>query len=280
MANDDNRISGLLVLDITSLTTPLYKISPIAKEDWNFYQRIGDVKPSKVLKYKESLLVNNGNKGVAVYHLTESGKPVYIGCISSDGDDVNNIIFAEDGKMITGAITAPYNFRIYADMDMVADKKEMKKHVDKVVDDDWEIINEFQLKEDVNSISIDRDLNGNSFELKAIRLIIMLPSNELMQGTYTGTIHINGTKRLFSRCVSYNKNAAIFLEEHVGRDGLIEYVGHNICDPYFPTVPIEYVLGNPISFSDEFIYKIGFSPNSDNVVFPSGTQVKLFGRRK
>ena len=109
--NDENRISGLVVLDITNLSTPTYKYYPIASDDWNYYQRIGDVKPSHLLVTNDKVLLNNGNKGIAVYD-NENAEPIYIGCIPSDGDEIYQIIKTDDGRLVSGCHTAPYNFRI------------------------------------------------------------------------------------------------------------------------------------------------------------------------
>ena len=109
--NDASRISGLVVLDISNLSAPTYKFYPIAKEDWNYYQRIGDVKPSHLIITDDKVLLNNGNKGIAVYDNTKE-EPFYIGCIPSDGDEVYQMVKTEDGRFVTGCHIAPYNFRI------------------------------------------------------------------------------------------------------------------------------------------------------------------------
>lgn len=109
--NDENRISGLVVLDITNLSTPTYKYYPIASDDWNYYQRIGDVKPSHLLVTNDKVLLNNGNKGIAVYD-NANAEPIYIGCIPSDGDEIYQIIKTDDGRLVSGCHIAPYNFRI------------------------------------------------------------------------------------------------------------------------------------------------------------------------
>lgn len=109
--NDKDRISGLLVLDISNLSAPTYKFYPIDAADWNFYQKIGDVKPSHLLITNNKVLLNNGNKGIAVYDITGE-EPVYIGCIPSDGDEIYQMVKADDGRLISGCHIAPYNFRI------------------------------------------------------------------------------------------------------------------------------------------------------------------------
>ena len=109
--NDKDRISGLLVLDISNLSAPTYKFYPIDAADWNFYQKIGDVKPSRLLITNNKVLLNNGNKGIAVYDNTGE-EPAYIGCIPSDGDEIYQMVKADDGRLISGCHIAPYNFRI------------------------------------------------------------------------------------------------------------------------------------------------------------------------
>lgn len=109
--NDQDRISGLLVLNISDLSVPTYKFYPIDTTDWNFYQMIGDVKPSRLLITNDKVLLNNGNKGIAVYDNTGE-EPAYIGCIPSDGDEIYQIVKTDDGRLISGCHIAPYNFRI------------------------------------------------------------------------------------------------------------------------------------------------------------------------
>lgn len=109
--NDENRVSGLVVIDITDLSTPTYKYYPIASDDLNYYQRIGDVKPSHLLVTNDKVLLNNGNKGIAVYD-NSNAEPIYIGCIPSDGDEIYQIIKTDDGRLVSGCHIAPYNFRI------------------------------------------------------------------------------------------------------------------------------------------------------------------------
>lgn len=109
--NDEERIAGLIVLDIEDLSAPTYKYYPISKKDWNYYRKIGDVKPSHLLVTADKILLNNGNKGIAVYD-NSGDEPVYRGCITSDGDEIYQMVKTDDGRLISGCHIAPYNFRI------------------------------------------------------------------------------------------------------------------------------------------------------------------------
>lgn len=110
--NDQDRISGLLVLNISDLSTPTYKFYPINAADWNFYQKIGDVKPSHLLITDDKVLLNNGNKGIAVYD-NSGDEPVYCGCIPSGGDEIYQMVKTADGRLVSGCHIAPYNFLIH-----------------------------------------------------------------------------------------------------------------------------------------------------------------------
>lgn len=109
--NDGNRISGLIVLNLSNMDAPTYVYYPIASEDWNTYQNIGDVKPSHLLLTNDKVLLNNGNMGIAVYD-NSGTHPVYMGCIPSDGDDIYQMAHTDDGRLVSGCHIAPFNFRI------------------------------------------------------------------------------------------------------------------------------------------------------------------------
>lgn len=109
--NDGNRISGLIVLNLSNMDSPTYVYYPIASEDWNTYQNIGDAKPSHLLLTNDKVLLNNGNMGIAVYD-NSGTHPVYMGCIPSDGDEIYQMAHTDDGRLVSGCHIAPFNFRL------------------------------------------------------------------------------------------------------------------------------------------------------------------------
>lgn len=108
-ANDESRIAGLVILDIENIKSPKFEYIPISQKDWNNYNMVGDVKPSHLIILTNKIVMNNGDKGIAVFDITGTAK--YRGCISSDGDDIYQMV-TNSGRFITGSLTAPYNFRI------------------------------------------------------------------------------------------------------------------------------------------------------------------------
>lgn len=109
--NDENRISGMIVLDLSNMDAPTYAYYPISQDDWNTYQKIGDVKPSHLLLTNDKVLLNNGNMGIAVYDRSGT-HPIYMGCIPSGGDEIYQMARTDDGRLVSGCHIAPFNYRI------------------------------------------------------------------------------------------------------------------------------------------------------------------------
>ena len=87
--NKKNDKRGVITCDISDFNNIKYYFSPIAKKDW-YKKKIGDPEPSYIDIYKNKLYTNFGEKGIAIFDISNPSKPRYEGII--DITNNNNLI--------------------------------------------------------------------------------------------------------------------------------------------------------------------------------------------
>jgi len=110
--NNPDSIQGILTLDITDIETlpESHKISNIDFKDRNEITTSSDSQPTFIAKVGKALVVNNDNKGIAIFDTTNNpDKPDYKGIYVPDNSKLTYRVFAtEDGKVLFDN-----NYRLY-----------------------------------------------------------------------------------------------------------------------------------------------------------------------
>lgn len=92
----NNRRMGLLTLNISDLSNITGSVQHISIDDMCDYMLSGDPKPKKILMREDKLFLANGNKGIAIYDISTSGRPIYLG--TKFLTEINDV----DGMAIAG----------------------------------------------------------------------------------------------------------------------------------------------------------------------------------
>lgn len=87
--NKRNDKRGIITCDISNINNIKYHFSPIAQKDW-YTKKIGDPEPSYLDIYKNKLYTNFGEKGIAIFDISNPSQPYYEGIINITNN--NNII--------------------------------------------------------------------------------------------------------------------------------------------------------------------------------------------
>lgn len=111
--NTEGAPYGILVLDITDLSDIKNTFVQIPVSDINIYSA-GDPNPCEIEQYKNKLILNNGNQGLAVFDITDESNPVYRGCIPCDSEEAHSLHVTKDGRLFVGtAYIEPFTVRIF-----------------------------------------------------------------------------------------------------------------------------------------------------------------------
>lgn len=111
-----DRVQGIVTLDVTNITTcPFtYNLSMIATEDKNDITTGSDSEPSIICRMGNTIIVNNDNKGIAIFDATHRpDKPEYEGVyLPHDGCCIYRMVATEDGRLFLADGSAGSN-RLY-----------------------------------------------------------------------------------------------------------------------------------------------------------------------
>lgn len=113
LVNTEDVHYGVVVLDVSDMANITSEVYDMDTEDINLYAA-GDPMPCEIERYGDKLLLNNGDKGVAVFSVLEDGTAQYRGCIPCDGEPVHSLHTTADGRIFVGcAYVNPANVRLF-----------------------------------------------------------------------------------------------------------------------------------------------------------------------
>lgn len=92
-------IAGIMRIDISSFTNPIKEIYCIPESDLT-NNTSGDPTPNRIARYRNTLLINNRDKGIATYDISKN-TPVYLGLFPV-GTSINTLTVTPDGRLFTG----------------------------------------------------------------------------------------------------------------------------------------------------------------------------------
>ena len=100
-SEDDKR--GILVYDLRDLDAIPVKFVSLPESEYYTYKEIGDQMPNRMTLDDNYLVVNNSEKGVAIFDLShELGSPIYKGSLLNDGNVVaSEVMFGEGNLFIS-----------------------------------------------------------------------------------------------------------------------------------------------------------------------------------
>lgn len=113
LVNTEGAYYGLEVLDISDMSNILTKFIPIDAEDINMYGA-SDPKPCEIERIGTRLILNNGDKGVAIYTIEDGANPIYRGCVPCGGEEAHGLHVTRDGRLFVGnAFVEPFKVRMF-----------------------------------------------------------------------------------------------------------------------------------------------------------------------
>ena len=113
-ADYDNRIMGVLTIDIANLKKPKYNISKIADADRCEFNETGDPQPTRIVRFGDYLLLNSSDKGVAVFKINDKANPTYMKTVKiNDGKDIAALEKFSDDEVFIGEHSSPNKYYIY-----------------------------------------------------------------------------------------------------------------------------------------------------------------------
>lgn len=99
-SQDDKR--GILVYDLSNLNLITNNYVSLPNSEYYTYKSIGDQMPNRIALYNNFVVVNNSEKGVAIFDISENaGNPKYKGSILKDNDNVvaSEVAFDREGDL-------------------------------------------------------------------------------------------------------------------------------------------------------------------------------------
>ncbi len=109
----DNRLMGVLTINITNLNKMTYNISKIADADRCEFNGTGDPQPTKIAKVGDYLMLNSADKGVAVFKLTDKANPTYMKTIKISDNNITTLINLGDDELFISEYGSPYKTYLY-----------------------------------------------------------------------------------------------------------------------------------------------------------------------
>ena len=92
-------IAGIMRVDISSFTNTIKEIYCIPESDLTD-NTSGDPTPNRIARYRNTLFVNNRDKGLAIFDISQN-IPAYLG-LYRIGTSINTLTVTPDGRLFTG----------------------------------------------------------------------------------------------------------------------------------------------------------------------------------
>lgn len=94
---------GLLTYNISNLSNITMKLTEIPISDRYSITTDGDKRPTRIAKYEDRVILNNSNKGIALFNVKNSESPYYEGIFeTNDKSSINPVFVTTDGKIFVG----------------------------------------------------------------------------------------------------------------------------------------------------------------------------------